>query len=132
MPGGLGAGTILGLNLFLILFNGAGPAANNFGIGQQISQPINKRQPMKKCKVKWIDDVTLAAALDLKTSLVPEDRPVVRPLPYHARTEHRLLPDCNPMQDLLTELSIWVKRTRMDIMQNSVTFFSTSEPKYTN
>ena len=27
---------------------------------------------------------------------------------------------------------IWVKRTRMDIMQNSVTFFSTSELKYTN
>ena len=27
---------------------------------------------------------------------------------------------------------IWVKRTRMDIIQNSVTFFSTSEPKYTN
>ena len=27
---------------------------------------------------------------------------------------------------------IWVKRTRMDIMQKSVTFFSTSELRYTN
>ena len=27
---------------------------------------------------------------------------------------------------------IWVKRTRMDIMQNSVTFFRTLEPNYTN
>ena len=115
MPGGLGAGTILGLNLFLILFNGAGPAANNLGIGQQISQPINKRQPMQECKVKWIDDVTLAAALDLKTALVPEDRPVARPLPYHARTEHRLPLDCNPMQDMLTELSIYTNSHKMAI-----------------
>ena len=35
MPGGLGAGTIIGLNLFLILFNEAGPAANKLSIGQQ-------------------------------------------------------------------------------------------------
>ena len=76
MPGGLGAGTILGLNLFSILFNGAGPTTNKLTIGQQISQPFNRREPIKKCKVKWIDDVTLATALDLKTALVPEDRPV--------------------------------------------------------
>ena len=29
-------------------------------------------------------------------------------------------------------LYIWVKRTRMDVMQSSVIFFSTSEPNYTN
>ena len=115
MPGGLGAGTILGLNLFLILFNGAGPAANKLSIGQQISQPMSKRQPIKKCKVKWIDDCTLATALDLKTALVPEDRPVARPLPYHARTEHRLPPDLNPMQDLMTELSSYTNSHLMAI-----------------
>ena len=115
MPGGLGAGTILGLNLSLILFNGAGPAANKLSIGQQISQPRNRREPIKKCKVKWIDDVTLATILDLKTALVPEDRPVARPLPYHSRTEHRLPPDCNPMQDLLTELSSYTNSHLMDI-----------------
>ena len=104
MPGGTGAGTILGLNLFLILFNGAGPAANTIGIGKQISLAANKRKPMRKTKVKWVDDVTICTALDLKTSLVPEDRQVPRPVPYHGRTEQRLPHSLNVMQDELTEL----------------------------
>ena len=55
MPGGTGAGTILGVDLFLILFNNAGPAANTVGIGRQISRPLSKRKPILKSKVKWID-----------------------------------------------------------------------------
>ena len=90
MPGGTAAGTMLGLNLFLILFNGAGPPTNMVSIGKQITQPKNRRTIIKKMKVKWIDDVTVCAAVDLKSMLVPEDRLVPRPLPYHARTGHRL------------------------------------------
>ena len=104
MPGGAAAGTILGLNCFLILFNGAGPKTSTLGIGQQITKPSNKRISIPKCKVKWIDDMTLCNAVDLKTSLVPEDRPVPRPLPYHSRTEHRLPRHLNFMQDELDSL----------------------------
>ena len=71
MPGGTAAGTVLRLNFFLILFNGAGPPADNSSIEKQITQPINKRQPVSKKKVKWIDDVTLCNAVNLKTALVP-------------------------------------------------------------
>ena len=67
MPGGAAAGTILGLNLFLILFNGAGPETNRVSIGQQITKPINKRIAIPKSKVKWIDDLTLCNAVNLKT-----------------------------------------------------------------
>ena len=67
--------------------------------------PNLRREAIKKCKIQWIDDVTLATALDLKTALVPKDRPVARPLPYHSRMEHRLPPDCNSMHDLLSEFS---------------------------
>ena len=81
MPGGAAAGTILGLNCFLILFNGAGPKTSTISIGQQITRPINTRIAIPKSKVKWIDDMTLCNAVNLKTSLVPEDRPVPRPLP---------------------------------------------------
>ena len=59
---------------------------------------------MPKSKVKWIDDMTLCNAVDLKTALVPENRPVPRPLPYHGRTEHRLPRDRNTMQDDLDSL----------------------------
>ena len=113
MPGGTAAGTILGLNLFLILFNGAGPEPNPRGIGQYITQ--TRRQPIQKMKVKWIDDSTLCTAIDLKASLVPEDRPVPRPLQYHARTEHRLPRHLNPMQDELDELAKYVDNHLMAV-----------------
>ena len=117
MPGGLAAGTILGLNCFLILFNGAGPASNPVGIGRLISQPMTKRKPMKKGKVKWVDDATIATALDLKKSLVPEDRPVPRPVPYHGRTEHRLPLHLNTMQSELDELTRFTSSQLMSINQ---------------
>ena len=50
MPGGTAAGTVLGLNFFLVLFNGAGPAANITTIGQQITQPKGKRKPIATTK----------------------------------------------------------------------------------
>ena len=118
MPGGTGAGTVLGLNLFLILFNGAGPEANMTSIGQQITKPLNRRQPIKKSKAKWIDDVTICTALDLKNSLVPEDRPVPRPLPYHARTEHRLPRALNSMQDELDQLRQYTDHHLMAINES--------------
>ena len=98
MPGGTAAGTVLGLNFFLILFNGAGPAASHISIGKQITQPIKKRKPIDKKKVKWVDDVTFCNSVNLKAALVPEDRAVPRPRPYHARTEHRLPREANAMQ----------------------------------
>ena len=59
MPGGTSAGPILGLNFFLVLFNKAGPVANPASIGQQRSEPRRLSKPIKNCKVKWIDDMTL-------------------------------------------------------------------------
>ena len=82
MPGGTGAGTVLGLNLFLILINKAGPVENTTSIGKQITKTMKERKPISISKVKWVDDVTLCCAVDLKTLLVPEDWAVPRPLPY--------------------------------------------------
>ena len=118
MPGGTAAGTVLGLNFFLILFNGAGPTANITSIGHQITQPLKKRKPIAKTKVKWVDDVTLCTALDLKAALVPEDRAVPRPRPYHARTEHRLPNQANQMQTELDNLSRYVNSHRMAISKS--------------
>jgi hypothetical protein len=115
MPGGAGAGTILGLELFLVLFNGAGPEANSTSIGQQITEPKNQRQPIKTSKVKWVDDITICAAVELKSALVPEDRPVPRPVPYHARTGHRLPPDSNPLQQELDKLRQYTDSHQMAI-----------------
>ena len=118
MPGGTAAGTVLGLNFFLILFNGAGPAASIIGIGKQISQPIRKRKPIDKKKVKWIDDVTFCNSVNLKTALVPEDRAVPRPRPYHARTEQRLPREANAMQNVLDDLCSYTDSHLMSISKS--------------
>ena len=73
MPGGTGTGTILGLECFLIMFNKAGAAAIPTSIGRILTEPLSKRQPITKSKVKWIDDITVCGAVDAQ-SLVPEDR----------------------------------------------------------
>ena len=115
MPGGTGAGTILGLEIFLILFNDAGPAANPTSIGHQITQPLSKRKPIDKSKVKWIDDITICTAVDLKSTLVPEDREVPRPVPYHGRTGHRLLPGDNVLQHEIERLQEFTDLNKMAI-----------------
>ena len=71
---------------------------------------MKETETILKSKVKWVDDVTLCCAVDLKTTLVPEDRAVPRPLPYHARTEQRLPRAVNIMQD---ELDNWILFNRL-------------------
>ena len=118
MPGGTAAGTVLGLNFFLVRFNGVGPAAKFTTIEQQITQLKGNKKPIAKTKVKWVDDVTLCTALDLKAALVPEDRPVPRPQPYHARTEHRLPREANQMQSELDELCRYTDSHHMAISKS--------------
>ena len=114
MPGGTGAGTILGLECFLIMFNEAGPAANLSAIDDIITQPLTWRQPITKCKVKWIDDMTVCAAVDSRT-LVPEDRQLPQPVPYHGRTGHRLPPPSNTLQLELDQLKVEMLDNKMSI-----------------
>ena len=127
MPGGTGAGTVLGLKIFLIMFNDAGPATNPTSIGQHITQPLSKRKPIVKTKVKWIDDITICTAVDLKSTLVPEDREVPRPVPYHGRTGHRLLLGDNDLQNeiqrleeftVLNKMAINKKKTKIMILNS--------------
>ena len=64
-------------------------------------------------KVKWIDDMTVCTFVDLKSSLVPEDRLVPRPRLYHSQTEHRLPRLSNPMQDELDKLIVYTENHLM-------------------
>ena len=114
MPGGTGAGTILGLECFLIMFNEAGPAANQTSIGEAITAPLNKRQPIVKSKVKWIDDLTVCASVSQQL-LVPEDRQVPLPVPYHNRTGHQLPPASNTLQTELDSLARNISDKKMSI-----------------
>ena len=113
MPGGTAAGTPLGLFCFLVLFNKAGPAHGNTTIGQQITAPRRRRKPMRKKKVKWVDDMSLMASLHLPTALVPDTRPVPRPVPYRSRLGLRLPRESNTLQDELDSLEVFTQQNLM-------------------
>ena len=62
-------------------------------IGNEITKAKNKRKPMTNTHLKYIDDLTLATAINLKETLVENPSPT-HPTTYHDRTMH-LLPKEN-------------------------------------
>ena len=97
LPGGYGAGTWLGGFLFIIKFNG-------------ICLRPKIPRPNGNCAIqlKYIDDATKAASINLKESLItdPEQRPA--PLNYHESSGKILNPEENVLQ---VELNCFFKET---------------------
>ena len=75
LPGGFGAGTWLGGLLFIVKFNGA-------CMRPPIPRPITNNHGMQ---VKYIDDASQMASVNLRKSLIPDLSQ--RPLNLHERTE---------------------------------------------
>ena len=61
MPGGIAAGTVLGLKIFLVLFDGAGPAENSTNIGQQITNKEKKINTFQKFGYHELSDCDISA-----------------------------------------------------------------------
>ena len=60
----------------------------NYNIGTKITKAVNKRDEMKAKHFKYVDDMTLAEAINLKETLqTKEDNYLTRPLFYHSRFE---------------------------------------------
>ena len=70
LPGGGPQGTILGMFLFLVLINAAGFKEAIKNTGEVITKPFNNRGPLKKIHLKFIDDLTVAEAMNLKSKLI--------------------------------------------------------------
>ena len=89
LPGGFSAGTWLGGLLFIVKFNGA-------CMRPPIPRPLTQNKGMQ---VKFIDDASQMASVNLKKSLIPDNQARPRPLRYCERTEMVL----NPTEDILTQ-----------------------------
>ena len=116
LPGGGPQGTLLGMFLFLILINAAGFRDNLEKVGSIITKPFNKREPIPRIHLKYIDDMTVAEPINLKQQLVknPDPNPI-RPLQYHERTEHILPEGQSEVQTLLNDLKTYAEKNEMKL-----------------
>jgi hypothetical protein len=111
---GTGQGTILGMFLFCVMFNGAGPPESIETVGKTITQTRKKRKAIEKGKKKWVDDMSVLVPVRLSDCLVPDTRhDIVRPVPYHSRTGHLLPRQTNQMQTELDRISDYFKENYM-------------------
>ena len=116
LPGGGPQGTLLGMFLFLMMINAAGFRNNLQNVGKWITKPFNRRKPMPRIHLKYVDDMTVAEALNLKKKLIvnPDPHPP-RPLQYHQRTGHVLPADQSAVQTLLVDLKGYADRHEMKL-----------------
>ena len=89
LPGGFGQGVWLGGMLFIIKFNGA-------CLRPPIPRPVSGNCSMQ---VKFIDDASQVAAINLKQSLMDDQVRRQRPLNYHERAMMVLKPE----EDIVTQ-----------------------------
>ena len=115
LPGSTPQGAFLGILLFIIIFDGA------------LLRPFIPR--MHSLSLKYVDDLSLLIAINLKASLKPIQENAVKPLIYDQRTKH-FLPRCNnAMIDLLADLKSFTdkKKLKMKETKSNVMKFNAAE-----
>ena len=104
LPGSSPQGAFLGILLFIIIFNGA------------LLRPAIPR--LHSLNLKYIDDLSMLSALNLKNCLVrdPVDRP--RPFSYNERTQQVLDNRDSQLQTELNELFDFTQRKQLRIKES--------------
>ena len=119
LPEGGPQGTRLGLFLFIILINAAGYQHLEKHMGLKITQKLSKRKPIENIHMKYVDDMTIAQAINLLECLIhnPDPNPP-RPFEHHDHTEH-LLPGNNyQLQEQLDNLVEYCRKNQMKINES--------------
>ena len=119
LPGSTPQGALLGGLIFIVKYNGACLRPKIPRILVSLSQFIS---------VKFVDDHSSAVRINLKLCLSkdPVDRP--KPLNYHERTEHILMPHTNVLQSTLNDLHKFTvdNLMKISISKTNIMLFNTS------
>ena len=120
LPGGGPQGTLLGLLLFLILINLCGLEAEPNQIGHTITNP-KKKFAHPTLHTKYIDDLLIAEALNLKETLINNP---IRPLPdpYHARLGLKLDPQKSRVYSGINGIIEYAENNEMRINYSKTKF----------
>jgi hypothetical protein len=104
--------------LFIVLINSVGFHQEDKNIGERITRAANAHKVIKQMHAKYIDDLTVAEALNLKEVLTVErEEELIRPLNYHKRTEHKIKVNCSRVEDKLAEIEEHARQNQMEINQ---------------
>ena len=109
LPGSTPQGALLGILLFIIKFNGA-------LLRPSIPWPSS-------LSLKYIDDLSLLTAINLKRNLIPDPCERPRPFNFSERTQQVLLAEENPMQELLDSLQNFTAVNLMKIKEKKDKYY---------
>ena len=123
LHGGTPQGALLGGIIFIIKFNGAllRPAIPRSSVLYQT----------KSMSVKYIDDGSVAAAVDLKSNLIVDPTPHPRPLTHSQHTGHCLPSERNLLQMFICDAENFAEKNKMLINKKKTTAMKfTNSKKY--
>ena len=128
LPGSSPQGTVLGVILFIIIFNGA-------SLRPTIPRPIwpffnKKSNDPEALKMKFVDDLSIAARVNLNADLI-DDMGRQRPLTFDERFQTKLSDDANMLQEIVNRLKDFAGERQMLVNndKSSVMMFTTSRIK---
>ena len=116
MPGGGPQGTVLGMFLFLILINKAGFSDQSKKLGEKLTTAASKRDEISTMHAKYVDDMTAAQAVNLKTDLKIDDQRTWEKPPMRRERFEQFLPEEKKLvQKQMKEVSKYAAENEMKL-----------------